>query len=149
NGAQTDSAGRWGDYSSMSVDPVDQCTFYFTTEYYATSSARNFSTRICSFTFPDCGTPDYQLVSETPKRVELCGATASDPTWGLRAGVLNGFTGPVTLAGVTIPVATTAMFSANPINAPGTSTLTLSGGAALASGEYAFSVLGTSGALNR
>ena len=149
NGAQTDSAGRWGDYSSMSVDPVDQCTFYFTTEYYATSSARNFSTRICSFTFPDCGTPDYQLVSETPKRIELCGATASDPTWGLRAGVLNGFTGPVTLAGVTTPVATTAMFSANPINAPGTSTLTLSGGAALVSGEYAFSVLGTSGALNR
>lgn len=149
NGAQTDSAGRWGDYSSMSVDPVDQCTFYYTNEYYATSSARNFSTRICSFTFPDCGTPDFQLVSETPKRVELCGTTASDPTWNLRAGVLNGFTGPVTLSGVAIPAASTAMFSITPINAPGTSTLTLSGGAALVSGEYAFSVQGVSGALNR
>jgi hypothetical protein len=149
NGAQTDSAGRWGDYSSMSVDPVDQCTFYFTSEYYATSSARNFSTRVCSFTFPDCGTPDYQLVNETPKRIELCGTGAIDPTWGLRAGVLNGFTGPVTLSGVGTPPATTAMFSVNPINAPGTSTLTLSGGAALVSGEYAFSVSGVSGALNR
>lgn len=149
NGAQTDSAGRWGDYSSMSVDPVDQCTFYFTTEYYATSSARNFSTRICSFTFPDCGTPDFQLVSETPKRLEICGTTASDPTWILRAGVLNGFSGPVTLSSTTVPAASTTMFSTNPINAPGSSTLTLSGGAALASGEYGFSVQGTSGALTR
>ena len=149
NGSQTDSAGRWGDYSSMSVDPVDQCTFYFTSEYYATSSARNFSTRICSFTFPDCGTPDFQLVSETPKRVELCGTTASDPTWNLRAGVLNGFSGPLTMSATGVPPATTAMYSINPINAPGSSVLTLSGGAALASGEYSFSAQGVSGALNR
>ena len=149
NGAQTDSAQRWGDYSSMSVDPIDQCTFYFTTEYYATSSARNFSTRICSFKFPDCGTPDFQLVAQTPKRVELCGSTASDPTWNLRAGVLNGFTGPVTLSGIAIPATTTESFSVNPINAPGSSLLTLTGGAALASGEYAFGVQGVSGVLNR
>ncbi|HET9033065.1 MAG TPA: hypothetical protein VFN25_09180 [Dokdonella sp.] len=149
NGAQTDSAGRWGDYSSMSVDPVDQCTFYFTNEYYATSSARNFSTRICSFSFPDCGTPDFQLVAETPKRVELCGTTASDPTWTLRAGVLNGFSGPVTLVGVDIPGSTSPSFSPNPLNAPGSSVLTLNGGAALASGEYTFSANGVSSPLSR
>lgn len=149
NGAQTDSAGRWGDYSSMSVDPVDQCTFYFTTEYYATSSARNFSTRVCSFSFPNCGTPDFQLVAETPKRIELCGSTSTDPTWDLRAGVLNGFTGPVSLSGIGIPATTTAMFSVNPINAPGSSTLTLTGGAALSSGEYSFNAQGVSGPLTR
>src|SRR5690606_406148 len=32
NGSQTSSSARWGDYSSMTVDPVDQCTFYFTSE---------------------------------------------------------------------------------------------------------------------
>ncbi|HET6211681.1 MAG TPA: hypothetical protein VFE14_02280, partial [Micromonosporaceae bacterium] len=32
-GSQTHSAARWGDYSSMSVDPSDGCTFWFTTEY--------------------------------------------------------------------------------------------------------------------
>ena len=26
-GSQTSSSGRWGDYSSMSIDPVDECTF--------------------------------------------------------------------------------------------------------------------------
>lgn len=150
NGSQTDSAGRWGDYSSMSVDPVDQCTFYFTTEYYATSSARNFSTRVCTFKFPDCGTPDFLLVNETPKRVEVCSATAGgDPTWTVRAGVLNGFNAPVTLTEVGIPGGTSASFSANPIAAPGSSVMTLVNGATIAAGEYAFSVDGVSGALTR
>ena len=31
--AQTDTASGWGPYSSLSVDPVDQCTFYYTGEY--------------------------------------------------------------------------------------------------------------------
>ncbi|SFN40052.1 hypothetical protein SAMN05216289_1198 [Dokdonella immobilis] len=150
NGSQTDAAGRWGDYSSMSVDPVDQCTFYFTTEYYATSSARNFSTRVCTFKFPDCGTPDFLLVNESPKRVEVCSATAAgDPTWTVRAGVLNGFTGPVTLTEVGIPGGTSASFSANPIAAPGSSVVTLVNGASIAAGEYTFSVDGVSGPLTR
>jgi hypothetical protein len=51
-GSQT-SYSRWGDYSSMSVDPVDDCTFWFTTEYYETTSA-NWQTRIGSFQYPSC-----------------------------------------------------------------------------------------------
>jgi hypothetical protein len=53
-GVQTDSTGRWGDYSSMSVDPVDDCTFWFTTEYYAVTGSRTWRTRIGSFRFPGC-----------------------------------------------------------------------------------------------
>jgi hypothetical protein len=34
-GAQEDSSGRWGDYSAMSVDPTDDCTFWYTQEYYS------------------------------------------------------------------------------------------------------------------
>ena len=54
-GAQTASSGRWGDYSSMSVDPTDDCTFWYTQEYYQTTGSFDFKTRICSFAFPDCG----------------------------------------------------------------------------------------------
>ncbi len=43
--------GRWGDYSGMSVDPKSPTTFWFTTEYYTTTSAATWSTRIASFTF--------------------------------------------------------------------------------------------------
>lgn len=45
---------RWGDYSSMSVDPVDDCTFWYTTEYLKATGAFNWSTRIVSFKFPSC-----------------------------------------------------------------------------------------------
>ena len=59
NGAQTTPCGggcanRWGDYSAMTVDPVDDCTFWFTTEYYA-ASGDDWQTRIGSFRFPICG----------------------------------------------------------------------------------------------
>ena len=38
SGSQTDTRSRWGDYSMMAVDPVDDCTFWYTTEYYQTTS---------------------------------------------------------------------------------------------------------------
>jgi len=52
-GVQTRS-NRWGDYSAMSVDPVDDCTFWYTGEYYATRGM-NWRTRIGSFRLPGCG----------------------------------------------------------------------------------------------
>ena len=52
-GSQTVS-NRWGDYSSMSVDVVDDCTFWYTTEYLGTSGP-TWLTRIGSFKFPSCG----------------------------------------------------------------------------------------------
>jgi hypothetical protein len=45
---------RWGDYSSMTVDPADDCTFWYTTEYLKTNGTFNWSTRIASFKFPGC-----------------------------------------------------------------------------------------------
>ena len=51
-GSQT-TYSRWGDYSSMAVDPVDDCTFWFTTEYYE-ATGTNWQTRIGSFKFPGC-----------------------------------------------------------------------------------------------
>jgi len=48
---------RWGDYSSMSVDPVDDCTFWYANQYYdsqANGDSGNWQTRIGSFKFPSC-----------------------------------------------------------------------------------------------
>lgn len=45
---------RWGDYSAMTVDPVDDCTFWYTTEYLQATGAFNWNTRIASFKFPGC-----------------------------------------------------------------------------------------------
>jgi hypothetical protein len=53
-GVQIKSFKRWGDYSSMSVDPEDGCTFWYSQEYYKTTGAFNWNTRIASFKFPSC-----------------------------------------------------------------------------------------------
>ena len=43
SGSQT-GTNRWGDYSAMSIDPVDDCTFWYTNEYYPVSSPRGWQT---------------------------------------------------------------------------------------------------------
>jgi hypothetical protein len=54
SGSQINGLSRWGDYSAMSIDPADDCTFYFTSEYLKTTGAFNWSTRVNSFRFPGC-----------------------------------------------------------------------------------------------
>ena len=54
SGSQTDPAARWGDYTSMNVDPVDNCRFWYVNEYYQTTSARGWQTRIGAFHLPGC-----------------------------------------------------------------------------------------------
>jgi hypothetical protein len=54
SGVQVSSFHRWGDYSSMAVDPTDDCTFWYTQEYYATTGSFNWATRIGSFKFNTC-----------------------------------------------------------------------------------------------
>ncbi|HJT99340.1 MAG TPA: hypothetical protein VJ696_13565 [Rhodanobacteraceae bacterium] len=148
NGSQTSTSQRWGDYSSMSVDPVDQCTFYFTSEYYPTMSGGSWHTRVCSFKFDNCGQPDFAIVGESPRRVEMCAATTpTDPTYAMRLGVLNGFTGSANLSVADAPAGVTPTFSVNPVTLPGSSTLTLTNATGLPSGEYSMSVDAVSGAV--
>lgn len=56
SGYQEHSSGRWGDYSSLSVDPVDDCTFWYTQEYYNGMSSAGWQTRVGSFQLAGCGT---------------------------------------------------------------------------------------------
>jgi len=53
-GSQLPPNGKWGDYSTMDVDPVDDCTFWYTHEYYEMSSESGWHTRIVSFKLPGC-----------------------------------------------------------------------------------------------
>jgi hypothetical protein len=53
SGSQT-GLTRWGDYSSMTIDPRDDCTFWYTQEYLQSSGSFNWSTRIGSFKFNAC-----------------------------------------------------------------------------------------------
>jgi hypothetical protein len=57
-GVQTTTNSRWGDYTSMNIDPVDDCTLWYVNEYYTlegqASSPAGWQTRIASFQLPGC-----------------------------------------------------------------------------------------------
>jgi hypothetical protein len=57
-GVQTTTNSRWGDYTSLNVDPTDDCTFWYVNEYYTAagqaSSLAGWQTRIASFKLDGC-----------------------------------------------------------------------------------------------
>ncbi len=56
-GSQTGGLNRWGDYTLMSVDPRDGCSFWYINQYQPASGSFNWATRIASFRFPACVAP--------------------------------------------------------------------------------------------
>ena len=78
-GSQTSTSARWGDYSSMTLDPQDDCTFWYTQEYYQTTSSAGWRTRIGSFKFPSCTTGPTGTLSGTVSEgaTPIAGATVS------------------------------------------------------------------------
>src|SRR5246500_1243159 len=90
-GSQTTGLGRWGDYSAMQVDPVDDCTFWYTQEYIKSNGIYNWNTRIANFKFPNCtsGTSSFSLtvtltgtasgtVSSSPAGINCPGACSTN-----------------------------------------------------------------------
>jgi hypothetical protein len=73
-GSQLHATGRWGDYSMMAVDPSDDCTFWYTQQYYTTTSQMDWRTKIGTFSFPSCGAssalPRVSVVAATPTATE-------------------------------------------------------------------------------
>jgi hypothetical protein len=69
-GPQTTTGGgtaihRWGDYTSMSIDPADDCTFWYAGMYFTNvgvDATRNWNTRIGSFRFSSCTSPTLAKV---------------------------------------------------------------------------------------
>jgi hypothetical protein len=53
-GSQLSNLSRWGDYTHMSVDPVDDCTFWYTGQYLPANGTFNWNTRIASFKIAGC-----------------------------------------------------------------------------------------------
>lgn len=113
--------GRWGDYSSLTVDPVDDCTFWYTTEYFEATDAPvgAWHTRVGSFKFPQC----------TPRPVGTLRGTITDSstgnpiagasvTAGGYAATANGIGfyqfSPLTPAGYTATASATGYFAGSP-----------------------------------
>lgn len=81
SGSQTGTANRWGDYSTMSVDPTDDCTFWYTQEYVAATGFSSWRTRVGAFKFANCTTgPEGTLqgtVTDGSSGLPIQGATVT------------------------------------------------------------------------
>jgi len=149
SGSESTGLTRWGDYSAMQVDPVDDCTFWYTTEYMKTTGTFNWNTRIGSFKFPSCGstaTPDFSIAA-SPSSLTL--TQGSNGTSTITITSLNGFNSATTLSATGLPSGVTAAFSTNPVTLPAngsaTSTLTLTASSTATTGTATVTVTGTSG----
>ncbi|MEP6512192.1 MAG: proprotein convertase P-domain-containing protein, partial [Dokdonella sp.] len=141
SGHQTGTGNRWGDYSDLTVDPVDDCTFWYTNEYYSTTGAFNWKTRIASFKFPSCSPPPGFDLTTVPSSANVCAGTSANFT--VNAASISGFSGAVTLSGSGNPAPSTLAFSPNPIpSTPGASTLTIDT-TGVATGAYPIEIDGT------
>lgn len=133
---------RWGDYTSMSVDPTDDCTFWYTDEYEPTNGF-NWQTRIAAFKLPAC-TPDFLVgVSPTSATVPASGSTTAT----VSTAALGGFTGTISLTASGVPNIAAASFSPTSVTAGGTSTMTLYTSDATTPGTYPITITATSGSL--
>ena len=142
SGSQT-SPTRWGDYSAMTIDPADDCTFWFTEEYSKTTGSFSWNTRIANFKFNSCaGTPNFTL-GANPNTLTI--ARGSNKTSTITVTPLNGFSGSVTLSASGLPSGVTAGFVPNPTTTTSTLTLTADGSATI--GTSTVTITGTSGAL--
>ena len=138
-GSQTGSLSRWGDYSAMTIDPADDCTFWFTTEYLKTTGSFNWSTRIGSFKFPGCGgapTPDFTIAA-SPGSLSIVQGGSDSSTVTVTS--LNGFSSAVGLSCTGLPAGVTCGFSpasvTPPSNVSATSALTVSVSAGATRGQ--------------
>ena len=143
---------RWGDYSAMTVDPVDNCTFWYTNMYFPVQGG-NWVTRIGSFKFPTCADASTTGLVSRPnpsvfgQAVTLTATVSSAVTGvGTPSGVVSFAIGaglPVTSSlhnGIATLITTTLSVGAYPITATYTGDHNFSGSQA---------VLGTGQTVNK
>lgn len=90
-GVQRGTSNRWGDYSNLSLDPVDDSTFWYTNEYYTTTNQTfNWQTRIGRFKFAGSSAPPQGTLSGT---VTTCdnGEPIQDALVEVTGGPSNGY----------------------------------------------------------
>ncbi len=132
---------RNGDYSHLSVDPVDNCTFWMTSDYG--KEGGKWATRIANFKFENCGaatTPDF-TIQATNLTQQVCANTSMQPI-AISTAASGGFNKPINLAYAELPNGFTGNFSTNPIATGASSNASVAVGNVNA-GSYSFKINGS------
>jgi hypothetical protein len=136
-GSQIPPSVRWGDYSSMAIDPTDDMTFVYTNEYYQ-SSSENWSTGIALFKLAESFTVSAVPCSQTVTAGKGINFTASIvPS--------NGIYNKITFSVTGLPSGATAGFSPSSVTGTGSTTMAISTTTSTAPGTYTLTVKANSG----
>ncbi len=141
-GSQNGGLARWGDYSSLSVDPSDDCTFWYTNEYLTQYGSFNWHTRIGTFRLPGCGPPDFALSATPASRTVNQGDATS---YTVTVSPEGTFTSSVDLSVSGLPPGASSTFTPNPTAS--TSTLSVTTSPTTPAGTYPLTISGTGGGL--
>jgi hypothetical protein len=142
-GSQTPTLSRWGDYSEMTVDPSDDCTFWYVNEYLPANGTFNWSTRIGSFKFPGCGgtaANDFSIAANPGSLSVVQGQSAATT---ISTAVTSGSAQTVSLSASGVPTGVTASFNPTSVTAGGSSTLTFTTSASTPPATATVTVTGT------
>ncbi|HUF38950.1 MAG TPA: hypothetical protein VMN57_10535 [Anaerolineales bacterium] len=138
-GSQTSPTSRWGDYTSMVIDPVDDCTFWYTNQWLPTTSTIGWVVRVGAFKFDQCGAPDFTINAD-PVSQSVC--APSPAVYTIDIGQLQDYDDQVTLTAQGNPAGTTVGFNPNPVTPPGSSTMTIGSTGSASPGTYPIDVIG-------
>ena len=137
-GANTGGGSRWGDYTSLNIDPTDDCTFWYVNQYTPVTSASGWRLRVGSFRFNECGTPTFTM-NVGPVTQTVC--AGSSATYTANLGSISSFNSPVTLSSTGQPAGASVAFGSNPVtNLPGSTSVTVLTTPAVAAGSYAVNI---------
>ena len=132
---------RFGDYSNMTVDPTDDCTFWYTAHAFKATAFKGWDTYVASTKFANCGANDFSLsVTPSPQNVAQNGSVGYAVTTASTVGTAES----IALSVQDLPTGVTGSFSPASVVAGATSTLTLSAAASapVSASPTTFTVIG-------
>jgi hypothetical protein len=142
-GSQTGTLTRWGDYSSMAIDPSDDCTFWYTNQYIPSNGTFNWKTRVASFKLPNCPATVTNNFSITATPASQTITQGGSGPYTVATATTSGAAQSVNLSVSGLPTGASASFSPNPITSGSSSTMSVTVGSSTAPGTYSLTITGT------
>lgn len=140
-GQQPNTSIRYGDYSSLAIDPNDHCTFWYTAQHNPSNNS-HWTTRIASFRFDDCGAPGFILAADNLNQ-QVCTPDNLEPII-INVGSTFDFINPVDMQVLAPPVGFNVNFSNNPVIPGNTTTVNINASTDTPVGNHIIRLLGTS-----
>lgn len=103
----------WGDYSNMTVDPVDDCTFWYVNEYLSanqTGTSTIWKTRISNFSVPGCGSTGSNTLALAPTSINFGRQAFGTSSANAPITVSNTGSATITISSIAVTGANSASF---------------------------------------